>query len=1073
MILSKNPIAQIDTDRIIQTAIEEGKLAEILCIVPTNRRALQLEMSILQASPSGAINPPFIDTLRTISFAMLQESGDTSEQITETAANLFLKQCMEENPDWRYFRHYKDIFPVGLVRILRQLYAEWKRHGITPESVLEQITADAPEYEQMKVSEIAALYKAFTEKIEATGRIETGDAYLKLLAAGKNFSQLFHTMYPSVKCIIVTGYSSFSDSEARLLSLFAGIDGIQFFIDIDYQANNTALFSHILGGITLLKNNGLSEVLSVKPEHPTLLKQVIRENLFTYKRNSYKAKFSDVLFLHKALSREDEVKQISSAIRQLVIKEGVNAGEIAVVFQLIQEYSPLIRSVFPSSGLRYNLTDRPVLSSSSAVNAVLHFLKLPESDFYYKDVFRAFSNSFVPKGKSSLADITRIAVKYRVIGGIKEWLTLDKRIQAEHDGNQVELEKIRACMATMRKARELLKPFTEKQAPDVFFRNFSNLIRNTFFPQQLTVENLPAQTESATALNALIQSVDELCELIKTEQGNAEPHSLAFYLDAVRASIGNTRFTLPPDIADSVLVTTPEEIRGMQFKHVFIGGLYDGNFPSRYVPDVFSPKTIARDEKQYLADQQYVFYEALLTGQVIHFSYPGTDDDKVLYMSHFLSAFMKQFDVTEIAPEKGITRITTKEELLLALGTKEGRDILGSAELAPEARLSKEEIEQEILMDAGRVHLDEVAAMYSGRRLMSALDDESKKRLAGFAEREYSITQLETYAACPFRFFLERVMGVEEIREPEEEAGRMEFGTLLHDILFTFVSELLAMEIVLAKAAPQVVAKATERLFAIALHAIEETDTGKALSAWDKELILGINGNRQASVLQKFVEYECSHALFEPLLLESAFGSLSQDAQASSGFALKGPVLVNNVKLRGKIDRIDINRELQLINVIDYKTGVKSYPEADLEAGLLLQLPVYLHAAKQITAAYNEEFADYSALFPIIYSLKYNEKKFGMKSVAGKLDKFNPGQVESLLTGSEAFIQTAINAITAYVENIAKGEFNLTKLQGNKRIQYACGYCDFLSVCRYNEIDSGSRGDDNTDETVNRQASRL
>src|SRR5262249_38262343 len=56
-----------------------------------------------------------------------------------------------------------------------------------------------------------------------------------------------------------------------------------------------------------------------------------------------------------------------------------------------------------------------------------------------------------------------------------------------------------------------------------------------------------------------------------------------------------------------------------------------------------------------------------------------------------------------------------------------------------------------------------------------------RERFSG--EHEFSATQLEGYAQCPFRFLLKNVLKIEPLDSPEIETDFGRRGTLVHDVL--------------------------------------------------------------------------------------------------------------------------------------------------------------------------------------------------------------------------------------------------------------------------------------------------
>ena len=70
------------------------------------------------------------------------------------------------------------------------------------------------------------------------------------------------------------------------------------------------------------------------------------------------------------------------------------------------------------------------------------------------------------------------------------------------------------------------------------------------------------------------------------------------------------------------------------------------------------------------------------------------------------------------------------------------------------------------------------------------LKADAEKNLFDYAQTEYSISQLETFAKCPFKYFVERVLKLNIIEEPTEEIEAIELGSILHAILFEFYTAL-------------------------------------------------------------------------------------------------------------------------------------------------------------------------------------------------------------------------------------------------------------------------------------------
>ncbi|MDO8548907.1 MAG: PD-(D/E)XK nuclease family protein, partial [Ignavibacteria bacterium] len=322
--------------------------------------------------------------------------------------------------------------------------------------------------------------------------------------------------------------------------------------------------------------------------------------------------------------------------------------------------------------------------------------------------------------------------------------------------------------------------------------------------------------------------------------------------------------------------------------------------------------------------------------------------------------------------------------------------------------------------------------------IYESLKNEDKDWLNDLRFRQYSISQLETYAKCPYKYFAERILRLEEIDEPTEEVEALEMGSLLHNIFYEFYKELKEKRIILFKCSDDEFNFARELLFSIAGKKIDEANFKSPLSFYEREKILGLNNKKESSILFEFLKQErTQNDGFIPEFLEVSFGRIDKEDLPDSIKNLKA----KGVLIRGKIDRIDLNSDESEFRVIDYKLGGRRPTNEDLETGISLQLPLYMYAAKELIKAQLNK--DYEAAGAEIYSLKYNEKSFGRLSVKN---------LSTNKTTTENLIAICLNSVEKYVESISAGKFHLTQL--NDRENKICRFCSFRSICRIEENSS-------------------
>jgi len=276
----------------------------------------------------------------------------------------------------------------------------------------------------------------------------------------------------------------------------------------------------------------------------------------------------------------------------------------------------------------------------------------------------------------------------------------------------------------------------------------------------------------------------------------------------------------------------------------------------------------------------------------------------------------------------------------------------------------------------------------------------------------------------------------------------MEMGLLLHEILEQFMKSIVKEKMNL-----QVEKEKGERLlFKIAKEEIDALSIHSSLSFWEKEKILGVNGNINDSILSLFLDEETTRSDgFEPAFFETPFGRLrSDDGQKSTAL---NPELTSDAKLRGKIDRIDINEDEHLFKVYDYKLSGKKPSEEDLQLGISLQIPLYLFAAREILKQTNGNV--FLPAAGIIYSLKFSRDDFGPDEVRARkgksFDKADSEAREEIIEANEELISRSLNKIDELINGISAGNFHLSKLMN--REEKVCRYCSFKSVCRVQEIE--------------------
>jgi ATP-dependent helicase/nuclease subunit B len=277
----------------------------------------------------------------------------------------------------------------------------------------------------------------------------------------------------------------------------------------------------------------------------------------------------------------------------------------------------------------------------------------------------------------------------------------------------------------------------------------------------------------------------------------------------------------------------------------------------------------------------------------------------------------------------------------------------------------------------------------------------------------YSLSGLERYQDCPFKFFASDVLKLDEPAEDGAVLSARARGRFVHELLQHFFAawdargeggittgRLDAARALFAEVAEPLLARLPQSDAALERARL----FGSALSVGIVDTILSMEAARPGLVKERWLEYR----------LEGEF-SLGSDPSTPLGEGRRVP-------LRGVADRIDL-LEGGRLRIVDYKTG--SAPERTRA----LQVPVYaLCAQERLASRDGHEWTVAEAVYV---------------SFAGKK------AIVSVAEGNDfKLLSTARERVFELVDQINAGVF---PPRPNDPIM--CGYCAYSSVCRKDYVE--------------------
>jgi ATP-dependent helicase/nuclease subunit B len=310
-------------------------------------------------------------------------------------------------------------------------------------------------------------------------------------------------------------------------------------------------------------------------------------------------------------------------------------------------------------------------------------------------------------------------------------------------------------------------------------------------------------------------------------------------------------------------------------------------------------------------------------------------------------------------------------------------------------------------------------------------------------EHEFSATQLEAYATCPFQYFASQVLAAEPLPvvELEIEYGRR--GTLVHEVLAELHRELSG-----ESGGPGGDSSTISARFHALLEAkLGERPKGSAVEQALLEIeerLLRDWGSAYGEQHQGYVSTlpEGCERPPVPSLFETAFGKSGRESAAPAREALVIGTGERAVRVGGRIDRIDVGASSgkTVFTVIDYKTG-KSRSDRldDIAAGKALQLALYTLAIVRLGLAGPEAM-------PLLMGYWHiREQGFA----TGMRTRRKPGAPHAPLDQAvwESLEKTLDEIVPRLAGAMRSGQFPIYNTD-----QHCTGRCPYHAACRVSQI---------------------
>lgn len=609
---------------------------------------------------------------------------------------------------------------------------------------------------------------------------------------------------------------------------------------------------------------------------------------------------------------------------------------------------------------------------------------------------------------------------------------------------------------------------------------------NDSYNKKFLIDNIEKDAQSLLAFKEL---VEELVYIYQVRYPNKK-FKLSDYVSKLRTSATAFRYQIHEKPSYGIDITSIEQIRGLPYKVMILCGAVDGEFPLSYKPEYFLGKELPESEIRHNKAERIQFYQFLTNSpdlldsslQKIYIFYPKTEGSKELVASPFINALLKITTLQEngryiILKDLKKQNRNIKEELYSDSDLKWIESLSAPFEVYKYYSFNFLNNNKTIIEDLTKrlakntnicENIEFIKFIFESKsikkntkikiefdNIITNVDDKIKNSY----NKPYSITEFETYALCPFKYFLVFILELKEKEAEELGLTALEKGILLHKILFRFYTTLqkdsksaLNPKIKLVKLEAKQKNYYLSILKKIAEEEIELIQFEHPFFKIEKNAIIGSEEKRgylEIWLTNELKKIEKDWA-FAPGIFEHSFGIHSPNNIEEQSVELNG------LRIRGKIDRIEFfeNSGILYYLVADYKLSTKNIStNQDIQKGISFQVPLYLLAGRKIlnTMLDTDPKPIGGVYYPLIQnydrkSKKYESFKFVLlpkeSHLSSILNKRSSNQLLESFDELEMYLDNSYKKALEIREQISQGFFPI------KPQKDACNYCSFNSICR-------------------------
>ena len=413
-------------------------------IITPEQFSFTAEKKLLDSIELTSVISAEVLTFNRMAYRVMKEVGSArSKNLSSSSKSMILYNILSEQKSNLKF--------IGKssenVEMIATQITEFKKHGITVESLKNVINNTESKYLKAKLNDMLTVYEKYTEKI-SSDYIDENDS-LTILAEYLEFVHDFDNTD-----IYIDEFVGFTHQEYEILrKLLVKANEVSITVctdDINLSQNpDTDIFYS--NKMTVDKIYYLAKQENVKIEKPINLDKIYRfktkelahmeENIYTYPYRKYEARNENIqLFLAK--NQYSEIENVAKNIVKLVRDKNYRYNDISVITKDLEGYSNLCKAIFAKYEIPVFIDEKKDLSQNILVRYILSILNIFAKNWTTDSVLEYAKTGLVQDIKE---DDIYVIENYALRWGIKgsKWYSGDWTFYNEDEEEQEKILHIR------------------------------------------------------------------------------------------------------------------------------------------------------------------------------------------------------------------------------------------------------------------------------------------------------------------------------------------------------------------------------------------------------------------------------------------------------------------------------------------------------------------------------------------------------------------------------------------------------------------------------------------------------